>query len=279
MKVVVGVSAVVENHPAIDWAVDFTRNRGATLELVHVVDTTWGRAPEGDVRKALLLAEEELRDRARLIQENNPGVVVESHVRLGSPVNELVNAADGATCLVIGAHPAERFDGASRLVVRIARLSPCSVIVVPSDVIPTGSGVVVGVDGSAESDLAVEFAADMADRHRESLTVVLAWGRPEAWGLLEPDLVEADPSQEDLLILAESIAGLATRYPDLAVTSEVSASRPERALYAASVDARMLVVGSRGHYSLAKALLGSTGEALVADLPCSVAIIRAATTS
>ena len=274
MRIVVGASAHAGSHPAIAWALEFAHKRTSTIELVHVVDTTWGRAQQGYIDEALLVAEEKLRDLARSAQQSYPSLVVQSHVRAGAPVNELVAAAEGADYLVIGAHPDEHHAGASRRAVRLARLAPCSVIVAPSDVIPRGSGVVVGVDGSVESDLAVEFAAALADRHGEELSVLLAWGHPEAWGMVEPILVDGEPTEEDRLVVAESIAGLPELYPDLIVRTEISAARPERALYAASLGARMLVVGSHGHHGVERALLGSTSEAMVADLPCAVAVIR-----
>jgi len=273
-KIVVGVSEVAASHPATRWAMQFAKDHNATVELVHVVDTTWGHAPLDYIERAMLSAEENLRDIAQTARDEIPGVVVQSHVRLGSPVNELVASASDADLLVIGAHPLERSDGAGRRAVRLARLAPCSVIVAPSEVIPAGTGVVVGVDGSVESDLAVQFGAELADRHNESLTVIMVWGHPEAWGLVEPMLVESAPSEEDRLTLAESIAGLAVQYPDLVVHTEVSGSRPEVALYSAAIDARMLVVGSRGRHGLLKALLGSVSEALVAELPTAVAVIR-----
>ncbi len=274
MKIVVGVSAVAEKHPAIDWAMEFARNRAATVELVHVVDTSWGHAPEGYFAEALLTAEERLRDLARAAQEHSEGVVVESHARVGSVVNEIVDAASGADYLVIGAHPRGQRDGTGHSAVRIARLAPCSVIVAP-DVVSTGTGVIVGVDGSVESDRAVAFAAEFADRYGEPLTVVLAWGRPEAWALVEPVLLDAEPSDADRLVVAESTAGLPELYPDLVVQSIISGARSERALYAASIGARLLVVGSHGRRGIS-ALLGSTSEAMVADLPCAVAVIRGA---
>lgn len=274
MRIVVGISEAAGDHPALAWAKEYGKDRGADIELVHVVDTTMGRVTEDLREESLLAAEEKLRDLARAAQDSTPRVTVESHVRVGSPVNELITAAEKADLLVVGAHPEERYDGAGRRAVRIARLAPCSVVVAPSSVVPAGTGVVVGIDGSEHSQLALAFAAELADRHHESLTVLLAWGRSESWGLAQPDLIVTEPSEEDLLLLAESIAGLPELYPDLVVRTEVSASMPARALYAASIGARMAVVGSRGRHALAKALLGSTSEDLVADLPCAVAVIR-----
>lgn len=278
-KIIVGVSQLAGDHPAIDWAIQFAKDRAASVQLVHVIDTTWGNAPLDFIETALLKAEEQLRDRVAAARRDFPGVAVGSHVWFGSPVTELINSAEKADFLVVGAHPKSRGDGAGRRAVRLARLAPCSVIVVPSNVVPTGTGVVVGVDGSVESDLAVEFAAAFADRHQETLTAILAWGHPEAWGFTEPVLVESEPSDEDRLIIAESIAGLASQYPDLTVRTEVSGSRPERALTAAGIGARLLVVGSRGRHGLAKALLGSVSEDVVSDLPCAVAVIREANPS
>ena len=274
-KIVVGVSEFARAHPSIQWAMSFAESQRLPVELVHVVDTRWGHAPEDYIETALLKAEEKIRDLAQLARESHPRVDVESHVRLGSPVNELVTAAEGAQLLVLGSHPETRDSGSSRRTVRIVSLAPCSVVVAPSAVIPVGAGIVVGVDGSAESNLAVQFAARLADAHREPLTVLLAWARPEPWAVTEPFLLETDASEEDMLIVAESIAGLAESYPDLELITEVSASRPETALRVVARDARMLVVGSHGRHGLAKALIGSVSESLVADLPCAVAVIRA----
>ena len=273
--IVIAVSAFAGDHPAIDWGMEFAHDHAASVELVHVVDTTWGHAPEDYVGLALLTAREKLAEMAVLARSRFPGTVVRSTVTFGSPITELALACDNADLLVVGAHPDDRSQRASSRIVRLAALAPCSVVVAPSRVIPTGTGIVVGVDGSVESDLAVTFAAGLADRHGEALTVILAWGQPEAWGFVEPTLFETDPNEEDLLIMAESIAGLAESYPDLEVVTEVSASRPEHALSAAAHDARMLVVGSRGRHGIARALLGSVSESVVADLPCAVAVVRA----
>lgn len=273
-KIVVGVSETSAKHPAIEWAMQYAHGRDASVQLVHVIDTTWGDAPQQYSELALLTAEEKLRDKVEAARRDYPGTAVGSHVAFGSAAGELAAAAGGADLLVIGAHPDEPGDGASRLAVRLARIAPCSVVVAPSDVVPQGAGVVVGVDGSEESELAVAFAAAYADRFGQGLTAVLAWGHPEAWGITDPALIQTEPSEYDRLTIAESIAGLASQYPDLVVTSEVSASRPEHALANAARGARLLVVGSRGRNPIARVLLGSVSEGVVAALPCAVAVVR-----
>ncbi|MBU1586552.1 MAG: universal stress protein [Actinobacteria bacterium] len=276
-KIVVAVSGVAGSHPAIDWALAYAAHRDASVELVHVVDTTWGHAPVDYIETALLRAEEHLRDRADAARRTAPGTPVTSHVHFGSPVNELVASARGAALLVVGAHPEGRYSGAGAGAVRLARLAPCSVVIVPvADVVPAGHGVVVGTDGSEASLPAVEFAAQLADRYHEDLTAVYAWGHPEPWGLTEPVLVDTEPVEEDRMVVAESLAGISSRYPDLVVHVEISGSRPEVALPAAATGARMLVVGAHGRSALSRALLGSVSESVVAELPCTVAVIRAA---
>ena len=272
--IVIGISAFAGDHPAIDWGMQFAHDHAAEVEIVHVVDTTWGHAPLDYIETTIDAAKNAISGLAARVQTSFPATRVRTRVRLGSPVTELAHAAEDADVLVVGAHPDERSRPSSRRVVRLAALSPCSVVVAPSSVVPVGTGVVVGVDGSVESDLAVTFAAEVADRHGEVLTVILAWGQPEAWGFVEPTLFESDPSEEDLLIIAESIAGLAESYPDLVIETQVSGSRPEHALVAAGLDARMLVVGSRGRHGLSRALLGSVSESVVTALPCAVAVIR-----
>lgn len=273
-KIVIAVSGIAGSHPAIDWALAYASKHDAAVELVHVVDTTWGHAPVDYIETALLRAEENVRDRADDARRSEPGTPVTSRVRFGSPVTELVESARGADLLVVGAHPEGRYSGAGAAAVRLARLAPCSVVVVPAGGGEPGHGVVVGTDGSEASVPAVQFAAQLADRYREELTVVYAWGHPEPWGLTEPLLIDTEPVEEDRRVIAESLAGIASQYPDLVIRTEISGSRPEAALTSAAAGARMLVVGAHGRTALARALLGSVSESVVSELPCPVAVIR-----
>jgi nucleotide-binding universal stress UspA family protein len=120
----------------------------------------------------------------------------------------------------------------------------------------------------------VAFAAAEADRHADKLTAIYAWNAPEPWGTL-PSVAPTVPLEEDRLILAEAIAGLADEYPDLEIVSQVIGGRPLRALYAAAVGARMLVVGSHGKHGFTKAMLGSVSEDVILSVPCPVVVVRA----
>jgi nucleotide-binding universal stress UspA family protein len=147
--------------------------------------------------------------------------------------------------------------------------------VVPRDDRPAGHGIVVGVDGSSASDAAVAFAAREADRWGETLSVIYSWYAPQPWAETSLAVLwPGSPRDEDRLIVAESIAGLAEDYPDLTIESDVVLDDPANALLRASAHARLLVVGSRGRHGITKAILGSVSESVVWGLRSPVAVIR-----
>ena len=273
--IMVGVSESTSGHPAIGWAVRHARRRGDTVELVHVVDITWTTIPVDWAESALLAAEEAVRGEAQRASLIDPSVAVHSVVLIGSPTRLLAEHAASADLLVVGTHSRR---AASEILLgsqatRIAAAATCPVAVIPAAG-QEGTGIVVGVDGSEASAAAVAFAAAEADRYGEPLTAIYAWSAPEPWGMGE-SAWPTSPVEEDRRILAEAVAGLADQYPDLKVTAEVVGGRPLPALYAASVGARMLVVGTHGKHGFSKALLGSVSEDLVLSLPCPVVVVRA----
>lgn len=273
-KIVVGVVDVAQSQSAINWAMQFAKDYATSVELIHVVDTTWGHVPDDYLGSAVLKADAELREQAEAARGRLPGVPVTSQVLTGSPVNQLITCAEGASYFVIGSRPRGQRSGASRRAIRLVSLAPCSVIVIPSSGVPEGANLVVGVDGTYESDIAVQFAAELAYRHGEKLIVVHAWSHLDAFGVLDTGAEVSESTEADRRIVSEAIVGLTSRFPGLVIESSVSASRPERALSVAGAGARMLVVGSRSRHGLAHALLGSVSEAVVAELPCAVAVVR-----
>lgn len=274
-KVVVGISGTEAAHPAIDWALGYAAASDASVEFVHVVDVAWRSTPQTFAENALLQAEQKLRERVERSRIREPRVKVHSTALVGDPSRVLPEHA-GTDMLVLGSRSLKRSGGylfATRAV-RIARRAAGSVIVFPDSADPAGDGIVAGVDGSEISAAALAFAAREADRLGEPLKAVHAWHAPTPWSDEPIGWPGASEEEEERIILAEAVAGLAVDYPDLAVTSEVMLARPADALYDAGLGARMVVVGSHGYKGFEKVWLGSTSEELLLGMPCPVAIIR-----
>jgi nucleotide-binding universal stress UspA family protein len=275
--ITVGISGSDSTHTALDWAVDRALAVGAELELVHVVDVSWGAAPPEFLDTAVQAAEAQLHALEQLTRQANPELRVRTALQLGAPVAELAAAAEGCDLLVVGSHFAHRGaeHAATRRAARIAAAASCSVVVVPVDDAMERRGIVVGVDGSADSDAAVAFAAREADRYGEKLTVIYSWFAPQPWSTTGLAFVwPSEPRDEDRLIIAEAIGGLSQDYPDLEIAGDVVFDDPANGLLAASAHARLLVVGSRGRHGIAKMVLGSVSESVIWGLRSPVAVIR-----
>ena len=70
------------------------------------------------------------------------------------------------------------------------------------------------------------------------------------------------------------MAGWQDKYPDVAVRRVVTRAQPVEALLENAADARLLVVGSRGHGGFAGAILGSTSQALIYHASCPLLVVR-----
>ena len=147
--------------------------------------------------------------------------------------------------------------------------------------VPTGGRrIVVGVDGSEESQAALRWAADHAAAQAARLEVVCAWDlpfsglatsySPEPAGL--PDAREIAGRAENALDeTVRKVLG-----DDLPVDIErvVEQGDPAAVLLRRSEGADMLVVGSRGHGGFSRLLIGSVSEKCVRHATCSVMVMR-----
>ncbi|WP_193776713.1 universal stress protein [Streptomyces sp. E2N166] len=134
---------------------------------------------------------------------------------------------------------------------------------------------VVGVDGSDSSLLAIDWAVDEALRRRLPLRLVYAslWERYE--GVL-PTVTRGRSSER---VMAENIVGTAAervrRYDaDLEVSTDTVPAEAVSALLAEGMHATAVVTGSRGRGELKGALLGSVSLAVAARSDCPVIVIR-----
>ena len=137
---------------------------------------------------------------------------------------------------------------------------------------------VVGHDGSKFADRAVRIALSWADRAGLPVRVLRSWSltsapRPASMtgGYVPPlsDFAEAVRRN-----LEADVAPLLAEHPDVPVTFETPHQQAAQALIAASRDAALLVVGTRGRGGFKGLLLGSVTEQCVRHAECPVLIAR-----
>jgi nucleotide-binding universal stress UspA family protein len=287
-SIVVGVDGSEAAAAALDWAVRQAALEGRTLIVVHACGVPGAMQDFEDIvahERGLRsvgrsIAREAVRD-ARLA---DPTIGVESVVTMGHAEKVLTEAAESAAMLVVGARG--RGTVASALLgsvsATVAREAHCPVVVVRTfDVPPSGleeRPVVVGVDGSPVSSAAVEFGFRMASVRGAPLTLLHAtWDvREQASSVLDlrsySEKVNLDEEEERLV--AETVAGLCEKYPDVPVTETYRRGEPVRRLVEASRNASLVVVGSRGRRLLATTLLGSVSRGVAERAFSPVAVVR-----
>ncbi|MEV6317336.1 universal stress protein [Streptomyces sp. NPDC051776] len=132
--------------------------------------------------------------------------------------------------------------------------------------------IAVGVDGSLESLAAADWAAQEALLRGTPLRLVQAW----EWKVRAGALAPSNDTQRDWAtrLLHEAEERLKSLDPDLAITTELASGTPVAALLAASADAALLVLGSRGLGGVVGFLLGSTGLETLAEAKRPVVLVR-----
>ena len=139
-------------------------------------------------------------------------------------------------------------------------------------------GLIVGVDGSAASKAAVDWAARDASMRSVSLTLVhVASGLAGTWPQTPPPIGFGEWQQQRgrrIIDEAVSIVEEATRATGpIRVKSEMYYSAVVPTLVDMSKEADMVVVGCRGQSAFA-ALLGSVSSGLIHHAHCPVAVIH-----
>jgi len=137
--------------------------------------------------------------------------------------------------------------------------------------------VVVGVDGSEQSRLALARAAELARQMGALLEPVSVWQYPPVpeTSMLSDWSPERDAAELLRECLDEEFDGDVPEW----VRPTVSAGPPARTLIESSRGAELLVVGSRGHGGFVGLLLGSVSSACAEYAHCPVLIMRKTTPS
>jgi nucleotide-binding universal stress UspA family protein len=283
--IVVGVDGSPHAMGAVRWAGKEARSQDRALHVVHA--SVWSmvshpappKVPDGHRQVMLNLARRWVREAGNAARAAAPGLQVVERVVVGEPAEVLIGESRHAREVVVAARG---FDGPVAGLLgstawRVAQHAGCPVVVIrPSESDDPGALVVVGADGSAGSDAAVEFAMEYAARWAAPLLVLHAWSdvrlserEGTVWRTCDWATVAAEADR----LLAERLAGWRDKYPEVDVRRVVTRDWPVRQLLDAATGARLLVVGARGRSKL-PGMLGSTSGSLLHVARCPLAIVR-----
>ena len=140
----------------------------------------------------------------------------------------------------------------------------------------TEAPVVVGYNGKRPSTEALDWAAREARRRGAPLLVLYAANYPGMTldpgpGLLHPEPGALEAAEE---VTAEGVAAALVADPALKVSGATEVTSPAQALTEASTDAGLLVIGTRGHGTVLRTLLGSVAFEVAAMAECPVIVVK-----
>lgn len=266
---------------ALEWALRREQIRHGSIELVTVLDDV--RLGPGLVVSDQMTANAQaaVTAAAKRAHDAHPDIPVRGRVVHGFIINALARETAPARLLVIGTHDRRgpHFRYGWSFGARVAALAHGPVAIIPTTVPTTGSGIVVGVDGSETARVAVRFAAAEARHTGQKLRLVHAWQEPsiyESTYLLDEDFVTAIEN-EHRQTLQHAADDVHREYPDVATDNELtltlSRGDAARALLQAEPAPALVVVGSRGLHGLPRLLLGSVSHDVVLNLDVPVIVV------
>lgn len=179
------------------------------------------------------------------------------------PVTALVSASEDAELLVVGMVGGQRLDEVvlGSVAVAVSGRAVCPVAVVRGRGYGPGTGkpVLVGMADPDADAAALSAAFAAADRHGTDLVI-----------LNVHPVLDDEP---DRGVLERQLAPWRTRHPGVAVDLRIVHGRPDERLVAATSEARLVVVSTRGRGPFVRALLGSCSHTLVKHSACPVEVV------
>lgn len=276
-RIVVGYDGSADAEAALAWTAETARAQKQPVDVVIVALPTdpgarQRRAHDDDAAKQ--------RGEAAL-QRLEELDVAESTVEIchGPVVPELIRASAGATMLVVGStgHGLTTGTLTGSVSQHVARHADCPVVAVRPQRSPHARRIIVGIDGSAESEKALHFACERALSTGESITAI------HGYTSLSTRMLNLDPSGTGSIarriavadtFVADICARLAIEYPGVEIQPEAIPVRAGQVLVDASAAAALVVVGTRGRDAFAELLLGSVSQHLLHYAQCPVAVVR-----
>jgi nucleotide-binding universal stress UspA family protein len=289
-RILVGIDGSPQSRVALEWAAREAQRGGGEIDAVHVYGSGLAWIDVGSDAEPLILARSaenakqtlhEIIAAAELPAETD--VRIEPVVVLGEPSAVLCDRARSADLLVVGTRGHGGFAGLllGSVSQRCAERSPCPVVVVPSEYTPTVEApgarrIIVGIDGSAGSRHALEWALAESASDGDEIEAVLAFNQDLLWVPVEAEIqakIDAAAEQRAMAIVRDAVTQARTPTDGATVIPTVALGEPWRVLLATAAGADLLVVGTRGRGGFAGLLLGSVSHRCVERSTCPVVVV------
>jgi len=287
--VVVGVDGSEDAGRAVSWAAAQAELERRTLAIVHSTDqvalrdTAWLDVQGIDhidlVNALRSAAQATLAASAARAAAVAPGIEVVTAVVEDDARIALAGLSAEAHLLVLGSrgHGPLRSALLGSVSASVARHAECPVVVCrrPGGAVPRSTRIIVGADGNPASAPVLEFAFTQASLRHAPLTVMHCfWDVAVASrgaGVVRP----GDPGDQVELRqqLAESVAVLAAKFPDVEVTEELARGLVDECLVDLTPAAGLLVVGRSVSHGCARFLHVSSALAVLERARTTVAVV------
>ncbi|MEK8073829.1 universal stress protein [Rhodococcoides navarretei] len=284
-NIVVGVDGSPSSVGAALWAATLAERLTSPLHIAGAVQhPTFYLGESASVVPADIwdeqrrAAERIVTDVATAVLARHPHIAVTTSVAEVPACDMMVELSRTARMLVVGNAGSGPIVSAlfGSTAQKTATSAWCPVIVWREGIDTVDAPILVGIDGSATSEAAVEHAFELASLLAVPMIAAHAWSSLSQGAALSlpgsPD--DAEIEREQQLLLSECLAGWSEKYPDVTVEHVVQLGNPAHLLIEQSKRAGIVVVGSHGRGVVASALFGSTSSNLTRRAHCPVMICR-----
>jgi nucleotide-binding universal stress UspA family protein len=254
-SIIVGVDGSPASEHAVMWAADEARLQRRDLTLVHALTTmsssqlgmlATAGIPPAQVMGELRSGAEKIVERAHaLAVDRCPGAAVDTVIESADARKLLLELGRTASMTVVGTRGHGLVAGlllgsVSAAVIRHAETP----VVVVRPVQDSAGGVLIAADGSEDTLELVEHAYREASYRQAPLTIVhCVWDGLVAqarWA----DVSESDPqAAEARLRIAESVAGMGEKFPDVEMHVRVTRGAIDACLVDLSAKHELMVIG------------------------------------
>jgi nucleotide-binding universal stress UspA family protein len=282
--IVVGIDGSSSSEDALAWAIEQALLEHRPLTLLHGmgdptspwVDHAVLDKP-GSAYAALRAEGARVLESARAhVAQQAPQIELHEILEFVDPRELLLEQSRGASLLVLGSRGRGPIQSTllGSVGVAVARHTACPTVIHRGNHRgPTGNGVLVAADAAPESLPVLEFAYHQAELTGLPLTVMHCYWDMQAYSGYYPAGILPIDSEQVRLAVAETIAGLADKYPDVSVTETLVGGLPEVQVATAGDDMDLVVVGAHQGSRLKQLMFDSVSVQVVEHATRPVAVV------